>query len=184
MAATTAQILAAFQNQTPAEALALSRFAAWCMRGTTFSEPLDLVHEALGRALDGRRNWSLSDSFAKFMITSMKSIVNGVRRREENNPATHFSLEAMLDEDPDEFLGPGALDEEHIAKERFNACRSIAQMAHDDLRGDSAAQQVLEGMLLGMTASEMRSMLELDEKTFDAARKRATRKLGRMAGSN
>ncbi len=184
MAATTSQILEAFQNQTPAEALALSRYAAWCMRGTTFSEPLDLVHEALGRALDGRRNWSLSDPFAKFMVTTMKSIVNGVRRREENNASTHFSLDAILEDDPDEFMVLGALDDERIARERFNTCRSIAQLAHDDLRGDDEAQQVLEGMLLGMTASEMRSVLDLDEKTFDAARKRATRKLGRMAGPN
>lgn len=183
MAATTAQIIDAFQNLTPAESLALSRYAAWRMRGTTFSEPLDLVHEALARALDGRRNWSTKDTFAKFMLLAMKSIVNATRQREENNPATHFSLEAMLEEDPDQ-LGSTRSPEEALASgERFNACRSIAQAAYDDLDGDGPAQRVLEGLLLGMTAGEMRSAFDLNDKAFDAARHRAMRKLGRFAQS-
>lgn len=181
MDATTEQIIEAFHAQSPAEALALCRYAAWCMRGTHFSEPLDLVHEALGRALNGKRNWSLSDSFEKFMITSMKSIVYGVRRRKENDPATSFSLEAMLDERPEEFLGARTMEDEQMARERFDAGRSIAQSAHDDLEGDAAAQEVLEGMLLGMTAAEMRLSFHMDDKAFDAARKRAARKLGAYA---
>ena len=177
MPATTAEILDAFRNLTDDELLALHKFAQrHISRGSTYTEPLDVIHEALHRALDGRRSWPTSVSFVIFMVQTIKSIVSHDRERIENQPGRSFSIDDMQGHWQAPSSAPSVEDQVQFFQEVELACKA-AERAKQALAGDGDAQKVLNGMLSGMSPRETCASYNLDAKTFDAARHRVMRRL-------
>lgn len=179
MHATTAEILQAFQDLTPQDLKALHKFAQRHLSGI-YTEPLDLVHEALHRSLDGRRNWPPGLPFAIYMLQTMKSIVNHDRERMENRPGRMVSIE----------LGSGAaasasswtsVEEQVIAFNEIELARKVADMTREALAGDAVAVKVLDGMLAGMSPRETCEHYGFAPKDYDAARHRVMRRLRQSA---
>jgi len=175
--ANTAQILDAFQLLTDSELLVLRRYAYSVMDRTPFSEPLDLIHEALARALDGRRNWPLHVNFGLFMAMSMRSIADGERGRIENQRGKRISIDDLLAFAPDEAPIVQSIEDELIAMEQFHLASKAAEKARTELVEDDDALRVLNGMLGGLSPQEMCSTFSMSIKAFDAARHRVMRRL-------
>lgn len=175
--ANTAQILSAFQKLTDDELLALRKYAQTLIGNTSFTEPLDLIHEALARALDGRRNWPMHVNFGLFMALSMRSIVDAERSRQENQRGRRVSIDDLLDSSPDLASAQPSVEEELIAMEQFHLASQAAAKARVALAEDQDALRVLNGMLGGLSPQEMCSTYSMSPKTFDAARHRVMRRL-------
>lgn len=174
--ATTAEILKAYVELTPAELLLLRRIGAKLVGGTSFSEPMDLLHEAMDRSLDGRRNWPGNVPFAVFLGNAMRSIAHGERGLAQNKPGARVDFddyEAAVDET----RGADGPEEQLIVFEEIRMRRKSADDARIALDGDEPAQKVLSGMLAGMSPREMCASFHMDSKAFDAARHRVMRRL-------
>jgi DNA-directed RNA polymerase specialized sigma24 family protein len=179
MHASTAEILQAFQDLTPQELIGLYKYAQRHLSGI-YTEPLDLVHEALHRSLDGRRNWPAGLSFAIYMIQTMKSIVNHDRERVENRPGRMVSL--------DQWTGAStaagswaSVEDQVIALNEIELARKAAERTQQALSGDPLALKVLEGMLAGMSPREICDSHSMQPKDYDSARHRVMRKLRQSA---
>lgn len=179
MHATTAEILQAYKDLTRQDVIALHKYAQRHLSGI-FTEPLDLVHEALHRSLDGRRNWPPGVPFAVYMLQTMKSIVNHERERVANRPGRMVSIE----------VGPGAtalasswpsVEEQVIAFNETQLAQKAAERARQSLAGDPVALKVLEGMLAGMSPRETCDAFGFAPKDYDAARHRVMRRLRQSA---
>lgn len=172
--ATTAQIIAAYEALPNKKLVALRVYAGLMVKGTDFPEPLDLVQEAMCRALEGERKWPLGIKFHDFLAGTMKSIVFSERKRVASREKTHAKFEvdpAFVRRPEDE----PRLDEMLIAKERQReGAREVAAF-RKALAGDAAALSVFAGMLGELTPEEARVKYALDAREFDAARHRVRR---------
>ncbi len=180
--ATTAQILTAYKTLSDEQLLVLTLFAHKHMDHTSFTEPLDLIHEALHRALDGRRNWPLHVDFGLFMAMCMRSIAYAERNRQENKLSCKMSLEDMDAFSLDALPSRRSVEDDLIEEEGLELARWAAAAARDELKGDEDATKVLAGMLDGMSPKQMCESFPMNPKIFDAARHRVMRRIkGAMA---
>lgn len=175
--ATTTQILDAFASLDDNSLLALRCYALFHIGGTGFSEPLDLMHEALNRALEGRRNWPMNVNFGLFLALAMRSIADGERKRHENCKRSFMSIDDALEQCPEEMTPFPSAEEEFMALEEMHFAEKTASDARMAMVGDREALRVLEGLLAGLTPTEMRRNYGMDHKAFDAARHRVLRRL-------
>lgn len=179
--ATTEDILRAYQTLSDSELLAVRAAARRYLDGTRFSEPLDLVHEALTLALDGRRNWPTHVDFAVFMAMTMRSVADADRKRHGTALTSRVSVEDMLELVPERAGFHPSVEDELLASERLAIARMVADIARAALAADEEALAVLEGMSSGLAPCEIREAHGLSAKAFDAAKHRAMRKV-RAAG--
>ena len=179
MHATTAEILQAFQNLTPQDQLALHKFAQRHL-SAIHTEPLDLVHEALHRSLEGRRNWPPGVPFAVYMLQTMKSIVNHDRERIENRPGRMVSIDNGTDAGALASSWP-SVEEQVIAFNEIELAQKAADRAKQSLAGDAVALKVLDAMLAGMSPRETCEHFGFGPKDYDAARHRVMRRLRQSA---
>lgn len=175
MPATTSQILEAFQLLTAQELRALYLYAEVHL-SAPYSEPLDLIHEALYRSLDGRRNWPTHIQFVVFMMQTIKSIVGHDRERIENQVSRNVSIE---NDWPDRATegSSSSVEEQVIAFEQAELARKAAARAREQLMGDGVAQKVLDGVLAGYSPREICEHYGIDRKAYDSARHRVARRL-------
>ena len=177
--ASVEEALGAFEALTDSDLLAL-RKAAWTLiQGTQYSEPADILYEALTRCLDGRRRWPLDAPFTSFLLNAMRSISSGDR---EVYRARYGIDESKLEE---ELIALGAVapsaEEDAIAAERARFATARAEELRRSFKGDPAARAVMDGWLRDLTADEMMAKHSLSFKQFEAARKRVARKSANMA---
>lgn len=175
MPATTSQILDAFQLLSAQELRALHLYAESNL-SAPYSEPLDLIHEALHRSLDGRRNWPIHVQFVVFMMQTIKSIVGHDRERIENQAARNVAIDSDWPERSTEGA-TSSVEEQVIAFEQVERARKAAARARDQLRGDEVAQKVLDGVIAGLSPREACDHYGIDRKTYDSARHRVARRL-------
>lgn len=178
---TTDEILRAYGSLSDDQLLGLRAAARRYLGGTRFSEPLDLAHEALYLALEGRRNWPTHIDFALFLAMTMRSVADADRKRHENSLAVRTSIEELLETVPDWVGSHPSVEDEFLAQEQNHIAQVAADIARAGLAGDESALKVLNGMVSGMSPKEMREAFGLNAKAFDAARHRALRKVRNAA---
>lgn len=177
--ATPQEILDAFAKLTDREKRSLHGVVSQHLCGSRFSSALDLVHEALYLAIEGRRKWPRGLNFAIFLAMTARSVASADRTSSGNSRMDARPVEDLLDWSRD-----GAT----VAHPSAEACAQRAQRwrrvasgincAHARLRlSDSVAALVLEGMLAERAVAESRRELNLCAAQYDAARKRALRAL-------
>ncbi len=179
---TPKDIMEAYADLDEAELRTLRSMAGRYRAGTRFTEPLDLIHEALALSASGSRRWPRHLHFGIYMVMTMRSIANADRRRHENRFASRAQLETALEWIySDDTTHPSAEDEAIAAEDAANRrkAREDSRDAFDPK--DQFARQVLDGLLSGMTSEEMIEKLQLDVSIFYAARKRVLRKLRNIA---
>ena len=175
--ATTDQIMKAYLNLDEDELLALRIYAGQRLFSSDYTEPLDLMHEALVRALEGRRNWPLSVNFGLFMALTMRSIVSNEAGRALHRPGSRLSLDALSTGSDALSVATPSVEEELIAFEEVAMARKVAERVKAALKDDELALKVLSGMLSGLSPREMCASFHMDAKAFDAARHRVLRRL-------
>lgn len=175
MYATTAEILEAFEKLSNDELLGLRYCAKRLIDNTAYTEPLDLLHEALARSLDGRRNWPPAIDFAVYLAMTMRSVANAERKSSRTKLST--PLEDAMELYSESMPHSRSAEDVAISREEFNIATQVAEQARASLRDDPDAQRVLSGLLSGMSPREMCESFRIDTKTFDAARHRVMRRI-------
>lgn len=173
----TDDILRAYSALSDSELLALRHAARRYLDGTRFSEPLDLVHEALSLSLDGRRNWPTHIDFCLFMAMTMRSIADADRKRHENAMTMKASAEDLIEMAPHRAGSHPSVEDELIVAEEAFAASSAVDMAMAGLEGDDDAKNVIHGMMAGLSPRDIRASFHMSSKSFDSAKHRAMRKI-------
>jgi hypothetical protein len=177
--ATPQEIIDAFTSLTQTEKRILHAVAAKHMAGSRFSDPLDLLHEALYLAVEGRRNWPRGLDFAVFLGMTARSVAFADRSASANTKVDARPVEDLLNWSRDGAAAahPSA---EACAERAQNWRRVVGRIksARDRLgRRDPVAASVLEGIVAERAVGELRRELSLQVAEYDAARKRALRAL-------
>jgi hypothetical protein len=180
--ATVQQIIDAYSSLSDDELVALRRAARCHLGGTKFTEPLDLIHEAIGLLVDGVRHWPMHVDFSRFMFATMRSIAYAERRRLENKLGSARSLDEMVD--AGDFVGicvesvENALAESEPARIAVAAARAARVAFH----GDEIAQIVIDSLIAGLEPREACANFQISMDDYRAARKRAIGMIKRLIG--
>ena len=128
----------------------------------------DLLHEAILRALDGRRQWPAGLPFLAFLAGVMRSLCNEMRRRHGREAALILSGNEVVWREVASF----APDQERafVATEAIDAIHRL-------FAGDEIALRIIAGLENGQSAEEIRAMHDLSPVEYDSARRRMRRTL-------
>ena len=165
-----AEIGAAFDGLSPEDKLKLGAIETIMRRGTGL-EVGELVHEAVGRALTGRRNCPRNIPFMAFMVETMRSIAYHARRKGRRSapltavPHAGGVTEASQGDPP--AAGPSPED---VLLEKDAA--GTVQAIYDHFEDDPEAQLVLMGWADGLRGAALREATGLDQAALDYAAKR------------
>lgn len=182
--ATLSEVQAACDAITDKEWASLEKWGRPLVSGTEYSESADLLGDVIFRLLRGQRNWPLGVRFPVAVAMCMKSVASHSRESMRLHRARHCSL----DDYEQERIGAGGASpspEEHLlAAESFReqmmaVDRVKAQFAEDPIGG-----WVLEGIVRGLSAQEMRRRHALSRAEYKAARQRAMRRIGHIFGQS
>lgn len=172
----TAELIAAWSGMNDNDLLILRKMAKGLIDGTNYSEPMDLMHEAFVRALDGRRNWAQGVAFSVFLGNAMRSIASAERAHRSR---ARVDYEEFMDE-MDEIHGAPSTEQVAIALQEVEMTQKVIERMRRKLAGDEPAQKVLTGMAAGLSAAEIREALRMSAHEYDATRKRIERRLKLM----
>lgn len=178
--ATIQELFDAFSSLSDSDLLALRKAASLRLFNTQYTEPADLIHEALTRCLDGRRNWPKAVPFTVFLANAMKSIADADRNLHSSRLVISSALlETPSRPDPLSDLGPRApsAEEDCIALENLRLARGQLEQLKRAFCDDPAALSVLHGWMAGMSSKETIAARSLSAKEYDAARKRVARQI-------
>lgn len=183
--ATVQEVLDAYEIMTPAEMKRVRAAACLNLKGTSFDQPSDLIHQALHRTLEGRRNWPKHIDFPIYLIKTMQSIVSAERARMENSSKNvdvgTAESEAHSSGDRERFHSPSAEDVA-CANEERDFARRIVRAAEIILEAtDARAFAVLGAMLQELAPSEISASMGMDLADYYAAKKRVLRRLAASA---
>ena len=172
------EIIEKFADLTDKEIFILHCYAKRRLEGTSYSDPEDLIHEALYRALIGVRTCPADLPISVFIALTIKSIVAGDRR------ARWVSRRVWVDFDKylasDDACEPSAEDS-LVQDELTSLRREIINNAREALKDDRLATIVLDGLLLDLKRGELMEIHELSMHAFEAARKRIARMVRRKS---
>lgn len=151
--------------------------------GTTYGEPLDLLHEALIRTADGRRKWSFGVDFGAHMALAMRSIADGDRKLHANLHAASAAFDELMEWAADSIGSHASAEAEFLEAQEFAALRKMAARANAEwtLSGDWEASAVLEGIFADLDDAEIAERLGLTRSAARSAKKRVLRKLSNLA---
>lgn len=174
------ELLSAFAALTNADLLALRKAASMLLDGTQYTEPSDLIHEALIRCLNGTRTWPTHVPFTVFLANAMRSIAGADRRSkaaQTTRPESHYVTENFFE--PLNYFAPRSpsAEEAYLSMlERERAEQEIDRL-REAFNADPVASVVLTGWLSGLSTQEIVADNLLPFKEYDAARKRLRRKV-------
>jgi DNA-directed RNA polymerase specialized sigma24 family protein len=133
----------------------------------------DLMHDALERALDGRRQCPRDISVLAFLSGGMRSISSGENKARAGRAEVHLVAEdgRLIVDPPDDRQTPAE------AAEWWQEAARIKQAFLDLFEGDLVAQTMLEGIMEGMEGDELRGLTDLDVKGFASKRRLIRRRI-------
>ena len=178
------EALSAFAALTDKDLVALRKSAASRLGGTGYTEPADLIYEALTRCLDGRRRWPAGVPFPIFLANAMRSIASSerqahgvrlsIRESDFSSEGSGDALERLVGHAP-------SAEEDAIAAEEARFATACAEELRGALRADPMARAVVDGWLSDLEPKEVMRERELTAQEYKAARQRASRKAAIVA---
>ena len=178
--ATTEEILITLKGLTKENMTGLIKAASVHMQNTRFSEPMDLIHEAMDLLLRGERHWPKNMAFGPFMFATMRSIANSQRQRKEFR--SHDSYEEMCDFGQSGIDCHPSAEEVAMSRERSSLLKILMLDAKRTLDAEDTNAHIVLGALMedrtpaqiceatGMTIDEYK---EARQRTLRHARRRA-----------
>ena len=194
------EVAQAVARLRPEEMLRLKKRAGLQIWGTEYTDPLELLGEAVRRAMiatdpnkqeDERgRPWPLERvELPAFLSMSIDSIADASRESLYQTETDRIETLAGDEGDVGAVLhGAGfstpdtvhqAIDLEEI-QARQAAAKADAEFIERHFAGDQAVLAIIEGEKEEMSAGEVREMFGLDEKTYDSARRRLRRRVDKL----
>lgn len=186
MYATQEEVIAALTALTPDERRLLDYSARRLAFGTIYATGPAIFSEAIDRALDMRRQWSPAQiSFVQFMRNVMGSISNNDRTSFHSQKISNISAMASAgseDEvDHDAMLDTvGELPENSVTDVLIQSEENAALLRDYDslyafFSDDEEIWNILDCMEQGLVGAAIKERCELDDHSYDAARKRLKR---------
>lgn len=172
--------MGAFDSLTDQDKAALRRIAGSYLGGTRFSGPMDLISQTMTRLLCGFRTWPLHLNFMLFMRQTMRSVADADRQRSENRLVEAGDLPRWERTAP-QLRSPSAEEVVWERQRRAMADEAI-EAAELQLAGDYLALAVIESLRGGASRAELLSAGLLSASEYDAAEKRAVRRIRRCMG--
>lgn len=135
----------------------------------------DLLYEAMVKLLSGERRWPRSVHPLVVLKMAMHGIASNVRKRNNKGPIDwHVTVEVATDEHDDPQVEVIVANTTPVdvanAKSELKAIQSL-------VTGDEEAELVVEAWADGLRGKDAAEALGFDMKTYEAARKRLTRRL-------
>ena len=178
--------LKAFDAISKKQMAIINFIAAQQIYGTSYSEPLDLIHEALYRSLTEKRKWPTKVPFAAYILQVIKSIANNERKGSKRissislDADEHFDLidlnfdsEYPLPNDPAQIL-----QEKQELIQRLSGMENLITSFADDL----TAATIIKAWLAHMKTKSILAQNNISKKDFEAARRRISRHIKNRRG--
>ena len=129
----------------------------------------DLLQEAITRALEGTRRCPVDVGIVKFLEGAMRSISDGEQQKLANR-----SVHVQIDEESNSTGSSENIEDCIVSSEQYaNVYEEISSLFEDD----SAAKDIVEGIIEGFTAAEQRELTGLDKTAYDTKRKLIRRRI-------
>ena len=159
-----AEIRSEISSLTAGERTKLMRIASYYGR-ISFEEPDELVHEAIFRVLERKREWPRGLEKIRFLAGVIKSIAGDWKRLSRN---------VSIDEVSEQEVGDKGADERGImAKIGLHQIMTL----FDD---DRIAQKMLVGMAEGAKGEDLRQALGLSPTEYESKRKKIRRRIEKL----
>ena len=198
--ATAEELSDAVGRLTVEERIRLAKKARILIWGTEYSDPLELLSEAVKRALiaatgdrsykERGRPWPKNRvDLPAFLSECMKSIADS--SRESIHQTMTVELEAIAGDtgDMDSALNDWGYSQPDIVAQaidfeedesRIAQARADVAKIERHFENDQDVLAILEGEKEEMTAAEVLSMFSMDQKTYDSARRRLRRQVDKL----
>jgi DNA-directed RNA polymerase specialized sigma24 family protein len=176
----TSQVRAAFEALSEADwrrALKLAR--RFCKAGDTWS-PEDLLQEAVARLLSGERGWPTSLDTLGILLSAMRSIASSWVNAKLRSPIDHGVEVASLDAAPadeDDDGPPRAFAVDSATPEQIAIGAELFAAVERSIEKDEEISLVCLAWAEGYVGKDAMQQVEMEAKTYDAARKRLMRAL-------
>ena len=156
----------ALAQMSEADLLRAERIAVFLARGLTGINGEDLLHEVYVKLLSGERRFPHGVHTVKVLKSAMESEASNARKAGRTSP---IELRFRV-EDGADGADRRSPEVEFFAREQFKALIATCS-------GDPDAELVVMAWADGLKGADANQATGLGAKAFDAARKRATRKL-------
>ena len=192
--ATAEEICEAVERLTEAELGRIHRAAQYALFGTEYTDPQELLGEAVQRTLEGvgvkeGRHWPKDVHFVAYLIKTMQSVAEGSSSSISQSRTAH--LEAMANHDGDVelvlaqegFSSPDVVEqalELEETNERQARAKADAALIEAHFVDDEEIQFLIMGDKDGMMPCEIRAVSGMDQTTYDTARRRFRRGLNTL----
>jgi hypothetical protein len=192
--ATAEEICEAVERLTEAELGRIRRAAQYALFGTEYTDPLELLGEAVQRTLEGvgakeGRHWPKDVHFVAYLIRTMQSIAEGSSSSISQSRTEY--LEAMAGQDGDQemalaqegFSSPDVVEqalELEETNERQVRAAADAALIEAHFANDEEIQFLIMGDKDGMSPGEIRAVSGMGQTTYDTARRRFRRGLNTL----
>lgn len=169
----------------------LLKYARYCLPGTGYEDPMELIGEAVSRTMAGatggkERHWpKLRVPFFTYLRNTIRSLVSEARESEEQCKTLQLEAITPTGTSTEEFLGhlqhhhPDALTLE-LARERQDQAKADLAKIDSYFSGDDEVFWIIEGQKDGLTAAEIREMAKMSQTEYETARRRFRRGLDKL----
>ena len=137
----------------------------------------ELLHDAIERLLDERRQWPRNVPLVVFLRETMRSIASDHWRRLDG-PVVVAESEMSADGEADGGLVANAVDETAQPERRASAEETLARI-EDAFEGDGEALRVLAAMASGQSPRKTQQEIGIDETRYASTLRRIRRRLRR-----
>lgn len=192
--ATAEEICEAVERLTEAELGRIQRAAHYALFGTEYTNPLELLGEAVQRTLEGvgvkeGRHWPKNVDFVAYINMTMQSIANGssssiTQSRTayiETMAGDHGDTELALAQEG--FSSPDVV-EQALELEETNERQASAAADAALIEAHFANEEEIQFLIMGdkddLKPNEIRAISGMDQTTYDTARRRFRRGLNTL----
>ena len=192
--ATAEEIGEAVENLTEAELGRIHRAAQYALFGTEYTDPLELLGEAVQRTLEGvgvteGRHWPKGVHFVAYIIRTMQSIADGSSESITQSRTAHLETMAGRNGDADlalaqeGFASPDVVEQavEIEETEERQACAAAdSALIEAYFANDDEIQFLIMGDKEDMKPQDLRAISGMDQTAYDTARRRFRRGLNTL----
>lgn len=192
--ATAEEIGEAVESLTETELGRIHRAAQYALFGTEYTNPLELLGEAVQRTLEGvgvkeGRHWPKDVHFVAYIIKTMQSIADGSSDSIIQSRTAHLETmagrggDAELALAQEGFSSPDVLEqalEVEETTERQARAAADAALIEAHFANDEEIQFLIMGDKDGLKPDEIRAVSGMDQTAYDPARRRFRRGLNTL----
>jgi len=192
--ATAEEISEAIESLTEAELGRIHRAAQYALFGTEYTDPLELLGEAVQRTLEGvgmkgGRHWPREVHFVAYIIRTMQSIADGSSSSIPQSRTAYLETMAGCDGDAElalaqeGFSSPDVVEqalEVEETNERQARAAADASLIEDHFANDEEIQFLIMGDKDGMKPDEIRAASGMTQTAYNTARRRFRRGLNTL----